>query len=202
MNSTVITKRYSAPEVSKKEILRYMGCRVTDDETVSLIDKALELCLDKVRYDVCYAEFPINIGESSVDLGFCVTESRDAKKCLDGCESIILFAATAGLELDRLIMRYGKLSPALALSIQAIGAERIEALCDVFCRDMSEKFSRQGKELRPRFSAGYGDLPLEIQTNAFDALSCQSKIGLTLNKSLMMSPTKSVTAIIGIKNKI
>lgn len=179
-----------------------MGCRTADDETMSLIDRGLELCLDKVRYQVCYAEFPISIGERCVDLGFCVTESCDVKRYLDGCESIILFAATAGLELDRLIMRYSKQSPSLALSIQAIGAERIEALCDTFCKDMSEEFSRRDKELRPRFSAGYGDLPLRVQTDVFDALSCQSKIGLTLNKSLLMSPTKSVTAIIGVKNKI
>ena len=53
----------------------------------------------------------------------------------------------------------------------------------------------------PRFSAGYGDFSLEFQRNICDALDCQRKIGITLQESLIMLPTKSVTAIIGIKNR-
>ena len=78
---------------------------------------------------------------------------------------------------------------------QSIGAERIETLCDAFCKDIS---SELGVTLKPRFSAGYGDLPLEAQKDIFRVLDCSKKIGLTLNDSLLMSPTKSVTAIVGI----
>ena len=52
--------------------------------------------------------------------------------------------------------------------------------------------------IRPRFSPGYGDLPIEIQKDIFRALDCPRRIGLTLNENLLMSPTKSVSAIIGI----
>ena len=65
---------------------------------------------------------------ASLDLGFTVTHSRDLQKNLKGCCRIILFGATVGLELDRLIARYGRLSPSKALCFQAIGAERIESL--------------------------------------------------------------------------
>ena len=53
-------------------------------------------------------------------------------------------------------------------------------------------------KLRQRFSPGYGDLPLQAQRAIFDALQCHKEIGLYLNESLLMSPTKSVTAIVGI----
>ena len=56
----------------------------------------------------------------------------------------------------------------------------------------------EGKFLKPRFSPGYGDLPLEMQRDIFRVLDCSRKIGLTLNESLLMSPSKSVTAIVGI----
>ena len=52
---------------------------------------------------------------ASLDLGFTVTHSRDLQKNLKGCCRIILFGATVGLELDRLIARYGRLSPSKAL---------------------------------------------------------------------------------------
>ena len=55
--------------------------------------------------------------------------------------------------------------------------------------------------LRPRFSPGYGDLPLALQADVFWALDCTSKIGVSLSESLIMSPQKSVTAIIGISEK-
>ena len=54
-----------------------------------------------------------------------------------------------------------------------------------------------GLAVRPRFSPGYGDLPLALQREVFAALDCPRRIGLTLSDSLLMSPTKSVTALIG-----
>ena len=56
----------------------------------------------------------------------------------------------------------------------------------------------EGLSLRPRFSPGYGDFPLSMQTPIFDALDCPRKIGVSLNASLLMSPSKSVTAVIGL----
>ena len=112
-----------------------------------------------------------------------------------GCDSVIIFAATVGIGIDRLVHKYSKLSPAKALIFQSIGTERIEALCDVLTEDIKSL----GKDIRNRFSAGYGDLPLETQKEIFKLLSPQKNIGLTLGDSLLMSPTKSVTAFIGIE---
>jgi hypothetical protein len=196
--SAVAFKEFSAPAISKREILRYMGCKESSPEIEALIDRALDMCLEKLSYKVCYAEFDIDIDSPVCDLGFAKIKSRDLSKCLSGCNKAILFGATVGLYLDRLILRHGKSEPSLSVCLQAIGAERIEALCDAFCQELNDKYAIEGKTLRPRFSAGYGDLPLELQKEIFTALGCEKLIGLTLNDSLIMSPTKSVTAIIGI----
>lgn len=197
--STVFVKEYDAPKVDRKEILRYMGCRSSTPEIEELIDKGLGLCFDKLTYKVCYCKFPVERQGDGLSLGFTVTSSQDLTKALNGCCGIILFAATVGLGLDRLIMRYSRTSASLALCLQAIGAERIEALCDNFCGDLKKQYSEENAVLRPRFSAGYGDLPIELQKDIFNTLSCSKNIGLTLNNSMLMSPTKSVTAIVGIK---
>ncbi len=196
--------QYSADSFEKKdfshrEILRYMGCNESSPDLESLIDKGILECQGKLSYKTVYTEYPISIVQSRVDLGFTKVESRDLAKTLENCDSIILFAATIGLEIDRLILKYGHLSPSLAVTLQAIGAERIEALCNEFSLDIKRKLALRGRDTTPRFSPGYGDLPLELQREIFSALSCEKSIGLTLNDSLLMSPTKSVTAIIGIK---
>ena len=49
-----------------------------------------------------------------------------------------------------------------------------------------------------RFSPGYGDMPLQTQSVLLAALDAQRKLGITLSKSLLMTPTKSVTAVIGL----
>ncbi len=197
--SAVIRKDYVAPPVNRREILRYMGCTASTPETESLINEALLLAENKFIYRVCFETFPVLQSGGGLDLYFAEVQSCDLAKCLLGCKEIILFAATVGLELDRLILRYSRLSPAMAVCLQALGAERIEALCDTFCNEMQIKYSKENKILRPRFSPGYGDLPLFLQKDIFRTLDCPKQIGLSLNDSLLMSPTKSVTAIIGIK---
>ena len=44
----------------------------------------------------------------------------------------------------------------------------------------------------------YGDLPLDFQKDVFRILDTPKAIGLTLTDALLMMPSKSVTAIIGI----
>ena len=197
--SVINIKEYPAPEVNRREILRYMQAKGDDGALDALINRGLALSLDKLSYKVCFAEFPVIERDGTLDLGFALTDSRDLKKCLDGCGSIILFAATVGIELDRLILRYSRLEPSMALCLQAIGSERAEALCDAFCDEMAAQYSVQDKSLRPRFSAGYGDLPLSLQREIIATLNTPRNIGVSLNESLLMSPSKSVTAIIGIK---
>ena len=143
---------------------------------------------------VCWRRFEIAVGPEAVDLGFTSLASQSLRRHLRGCGHIILFAATTGLGIDRLVARYGGVSPAKAFLFDAIGTERIETLCDVFCADMAEQYG----PLRPRYSPGYGDVPLGLQKEIVAALDCQRKIGLTLNESLLMTPSKSVTAILGI----
>ena len=196
---TVLTKSYAPPEINKSEILRYAQVSAPTKEILSLMEECISLAEQSITYRVCYAEFPLNIKENVIDMQFARTSSNDLQKNLHGCDSVILFAATLGNGLDRLIAKYGSLSPSKAFMLQAIGAERIEALCNTFNDDIKSEVIAKGKVTCPRFSAGYGDLPLEFQREIFIALDCPRKIGLTLNESLLMSPTKSVTAIIGIK---
>lgn len=194
----VIIKNYTEPVVNKKEILRYAGCKSLTPETKkSGIDELLEECikeaLPRLSYKVCYMELPLMIRGDVCDFGYLQVQSKDLVKNLKDCKRVILFGATLGVEIDRLITRYEVISPAKAVMFQAIGAERIESLCDVFCADLENELV-----IRPRFSPGYGDLPLEIQQNIIKILECSKYIGITLNDSLLMSPSKSVTAFIGV----
>lgn len=191
--------RCALPPVCREEILRYAGAKAETPELSSLLTQTLAETEGIFSTSVCWQEFPVALqGDDTVDLTFSTLRSRSLARHLQGCCRVVVFAATVGLPLDRLILRYGKTAPAKALLLQAIGAERIEALCGVFQEQLRERVKAESLSITGRFSPGYGDLPLTVQRELFDVLDCSRQIGLTLNDSLLMSPSKSVTAIIGI----
>lgn len=189
---------FPLPPVNRREIQRYAGIQEELPALTALLEETLDEVTPLLTGKVCWSEFPVSGTDSGLDLGFTESDSEALKRNLAGCERVVVFAATLGLGLDRLIARYGYLSPAKMLMLQAIGAERIEALCDVFCEKIRQDAAQNGLYPVPRFSPGYGDLPLQIQNDIFRVLDCPRKIGLTLNESLLMSPSKSVTAIVGL----
>lgn len=198
MLDKIFVKFYGDLPYNRKEILRYAGVRSETEEISALLDE----CIGEytASFKVCYREFPVSEAGETLDLTFAKTDSKSLKINLNGCKSIILFAATAGIETDRLIAKYSRISPSKSVMLQAIGTERIETLCNAFCDDFAAEIKEKGLFTRPRFSPGYGDLPLELQKDIFSVLDCHRKIGITLNDNLFMSPSKSVTAIMGISN--
>ena len=194
MESIIFTKTYPQPPVNRPEILRYMRCGDAGGEFDELLEACLSELLPRLSYKVCW-----RVSDISDDV--VKTSSRVLSRALQGCDKLVLFAATIGLAPDRLIAKYGRLSPSKALCMQAIGAERIESLCDMFCEEIAADFAEKGYHARRRFSPGYGDLPLDIQKAIFQSLDCPRKIGLSLNDSLLMSPSKSVTALIGLSSE-
>lgn len=198
----VFQKFYNEPPVNKKEVLRYAGCRGTVPENIdALADDCMKECKNSLSYRICYTECPVNFSDGTIDFGFAKVESANLLKNLDGCSSAVIFAATVGLNMDRLISKYSKVSPSRSLVFQALGAERVEALCDLFNEEIKKEALENGFLTCPRFSPGYGDLPLAFQRDIFKILDCERKIGVTLGENLLMSPSKSVTAIIGKKKK-
>ena len=185
---------FPEPPLDRREALRYAGARELPPEQASLFDECVAELLPLLSYKVCWRFFHIAANGDELDLGFVKVTSKSLSANLAGCGKLLLFAATVGIAPDRLVAKYGRISPVKALFCQAIGAERIEALCDAFCNEIA---SQEGT-LRPRFSPGYGDLPLELQSQIFSVLDCNRKIGLSLTSSLLMTPTKSVTALAGI----
>ena len=190
--AVVLTKLFDPPAPDFAEAVRYAGLPKTAEVPKTLETVFAELA-PALSYKVCYAEYPVTVAGDTLDLGFAAVQSANLRTNLAGCDRVVLFAATVGLAPDRLSEKYRRLSPEKALYANAIGAERVESLCDAFCAFLAET-----NTTKPRFSPGYGDLPLSLQTAIFAALDCPRKLGVTLSDSLLMTPTKSVTALVGL----
>ncbi|HIU00460.1 MAG TPA: Vitamin B12 dependent methionine synthase activation subunit [Candidatus Coproplasma excrementavium] len=186
--------------IDRKEALRYAGylgiaaCEA-GKESSALFDECEKIMLETLSPAAVYSPFPLSRGEGAhLNLGFAEVESKSLQRNLVGCNKIVLFAATLGIGPDRLIAKYNRISPARAAVMQALGAAAAEQWCDM----VNECITRQYGSSRPRFSCGYGDLPLKLQREIFPALQVTKNIGVTLTDGDLMMPEKSVTAIVGI----
>lgn len=189
-------------EIDRGEVLRYLGCgKNCDDPT--LIKTADEL-IDKIGRSMmciaCYDAVPIRVSDGTIDFGFMQVESKSLSKNLKDCSAAYVFAATIGFAADRIIQKYSLISPLYAVAAQAAGAAAIEAWCDLLCTRLEEKSREQRLFMRPRFSPGYGDFALEHQRDIFSFLDCARKAGIKLTDSLLMTPSKSVSAVIGLSD--
>ena len=125
-------------------------------------------------------------------------ESRHLSRNLAGCKEIFIFAATIGAGFDRMLTRTRITSMAEAAVLQACGAAAVEAVCNALNDKLEREILAEGKSLCSRYSPGYGDYALENQKGVFEVLNPPKYIGLSLMDTLIMSPEKSVTAVIGI----
>lgn len=194
---TVYKKIYTLPDFDSSEILRYARVKESDLATDRLLFECCDM-LKELSGAVCFCEVPVKVCQDGVNLDFVKVKSTGLAKNLKNCQSAVIFAATAGAKIDRLIEKYNRIDLSRAVMLQAVGTERVEALCDLFSRDIELQKKQKGEFTRPRFSPGYGDLPLEIQRDIFRVLDPFKNIGVSLCESLLMTPSKSVTAIIGV----
>ena len=128
------------------------------------------------------------------DLGFGDIESYDLAKALKGCNEAYILGVTIGIGADRLISRLAVTSPAESFITDALASAAAESLCDY-----ADNILRGEGEKPFRFAPGYGDMPLSYQPAVLEALNADYTLGIRLNGSLLMTPMKSITAILGIK---
>ena len=187
--------------IPENEVRRYMGFKGPVDvspETDAMIKKAVAALEKDCSPKYVSKAFPVTVEGFKVSFADVVIESRALARNLAGCTECVLFAATAGPYCDMLIKRASVTSSAYASCCQAAGAAAIEAYCDLINDKIKNEYEAKGLYARPRFSPGYGDLSLEHQKDWFRLLDITKNTGIELTGSLLMVPSKSVTAIIGL----
>ncbi len=201
--------------VDKREIYRYLGYqgRVPDENVLREVDRCLEELREAVTPRFVYRQYPIerffgdNIerpfldekpGAELLSIAGMKIQSRSLCRNLRDCKSAYLMAATLGIGPDRLIARASVAKMSRAVILQAAAAAMIEAWCDEVNQKIIKEAEDQGLYCRPRFSPGYGDFSLEYQKDFAQILRIQKEIGVSLTQSLLMMPSKSVTAVIGL----
>ena len=191
-----------------KEVIRYLGYRgaVPDDSVREEIGECIGELQKEVTPRFVYERFPLSVkteqdGTPLLNLGDLEIRSRDLAKNLEGCCGVYIMAVTLGPGPDRLIRRASVGQMSRAVVLQAAAAAMTETWCDQINERIRQEAERDGLCTRPRYSPGYGDLPLELQEDISRILNMPKEIGVSLTKTLLMTPSKSVTALIGVSDR-
>ncbi len=140
----------------------------------------------------CATRVPVSVGNGAVSLGGELIESESLSRVLSGCDEAYLLAVTLGFGIDRALMRatdtYG------AFLADAISDCLIEAAADEACSRLECK-----ELLTNRFSPGYADLDLSVGRYIISATGADRLLGVRFTHSGLMTPKKTVSAIVGIK---
>ena len=150
---------------NEKEILRYLGHR--GQEIPENVDELIEDCMRELEQAAAarsvWREYPLKIQDHVLDMTFVQTRSSNLERNLRDCQRILVFGATLGSRVDVLLHRYGLLQMSKAVILQAAAAAMLETYCDWKNEALRQEYQEKGWYMRPRFSPGYGDFPLECQ---------------------------------------
>lgn len=181
------------------EALRYLGVPAPAPEQLRAQAQrvAQKLC-SALRPRWVWRVFPLERTEAGFALsgtGLALT-GHTAERMLAECRSAALLACTLGAEFDALLRSEQVRDMSDAAVLDALGSAYVEAGCSEAEQEIAGRIPDQF--LTDRFSPGYGDLPLALQSNLCALLDTPRRLGVTVTESLLMNPCKSVTAVIGI----
>ena len=184
------------------EALRYLGA---DESAPDALRRQVEeigaYLAEKLQPRFVFRVFQLSHeagGERLAESNILLTGSN-ARKMLAQCDQAILMACTLGAAFETLLRAEQARDMARAAILNACGSALVERGCDAAEEEIRRRFS--DRYLTDRFSPGYGDLPLTLQPEICAALDVQRRLGIHVTESLLMIPSKSVTAVIGLSDR-
>ena len=186
--------------INIQETLRYLQSEniSPDSDILRLINNCEQKLLKVIEPRYLYSTFDISHTDNSIILDNCtlVLNGKDIRNHLKDCEKVVLFCATISNGADKLIRSAQVSNMAEALVLDSLASVAIEQVCDEVEKIIRSAYPNMYSTWR--FSPGYGDLPITTQAEFLNVLNAPKRIGLTTNSSFILTPSKSVTAIVGL----
>lgn len=187
-------------KLNREEAFRYMGSkgREIPENLTALSEECEKKLLSAIAPKYCWKVFDIEKTAEGIEVKNTplIFKGNDIAKHLEGCEKAVLMCATVSLGADNVIRSYGAAAMEKAVIADSLASAAIEQVCDIAEAEIQRQLVDYN--FTWRFSPGYGDFPLEIQGDFLKVLDAPKRIGVNITQSLMLMPSKSVTAVMGL----
>ncbi|MBQ7220537.1 MAG: methionine synthase [Synergistaceae bacterium] len=182
------------------DALRYMRVppAVRDEELIRTVREAFLKLEGYITPRCVWGRFHAVHFDGGIELEGAYICSSNIAKLTARSDECILLAATLGHETDRQITLAQNRDMLDGMALDACASVRVDAYIDELVKNEIVPSLHENEHLTHRFSPGYGDLSMSVTEDIIAILSAEKRIGLSVTNSLMMTPIKSVSAIIGI----
>lgn len=192
MNTVIQTARLPLPPSPDfRQAARYLGVHTEDETTRRLLEGCAPALWAAAQPRAAWVCVPAS------DI-LAWQPGQDMEAHLAGCRSVCLLAVTLGSGVDGLLRRLSATDVAKATATDSLASTLIEQVSDELERTLRASFEERKTYLTGRFSPGYGDSGLELQPRVCALLDASRKIGLSVTESLLLTPRKSITALLGV----
>lgn len=190
-----------AVTVNRDEVLRYLGYRrqEADDAVAELADTCLEELKRCAAAKYISRTFAMGHPRGLRLLRRRGRPQRHVGQSPGRVPRGHRFRGNTGAPVDRLIHRYSQTTMSRAgCDGRAAATAMLEAYCDEWMGELGREARERGLYLRAQFGPGYGDFSIAHQADMLALLDCGRRIGLTMTDSYMLTPTKSLTCLLGL----
>ena len=178
-------------------MLKEFKAKSTTSKVLEKLESALSSTKPLLEPKACYKDYNnLKTTETSTTLSDFTIQSKNIANLLKNSSRATLFATTIGPKLGSKINQLSGDDILSASLFDLIGSTAVEKLTSQVNHLITTRAATENHTTTPRFSCGYGDWQITDQPKILDALAA-SDIGISANQSCMMSPEKSVTAILG-----
>ena len=183
-------------QIDLAQAARYFGARgEADTATMALLQRCAVPLLAAATPRAVWLRAEVKaLAEAGILRG------SDVMRHLEGCGQAILLAVTLGPGVDAQIRRAGVGDIAAGVASDALGSALAEQTADAAEAELRQLAAAEGTYLTGRFSPGYGDWDIAVQPLVAAALDTARRAGLCVTDTNLMTPRKSVTAILGVSD--
>jgi hypothetical protein len=197
------TVRLTLETLDIKEVIKQAGGGDFTSEIAirDALDRAVRDALTLVDGRGIYQEFPASIEE----LGITITSDMQSSPFqlpfpgynhIKGIQAATFFVVTIGDELEKGVEKaFQQKEPLDAMFLDTAGSVAVEAIADQLSMIIADELSRKGMKSSVRFSPGYCNWKMELQSRMFQLLDT-SQVGVRLTPSLLMIPQKSMSGVV------
>jgi hypothetical protein len=186
------------------EVLRRLGKKRKMEisrELARIVNEEVATCQGLMTPKGIYERFDISMERPEIIEirgGFTI-KSADLFDWMENCDEMVVLVVTVGGGINA---RTGELVDSgevtRGMVVDAIGSETVEELANVISRIIQNTVRKMTTK---RYSPGYGDWDLTDQKSLLDLVDAE-RIGVTVNASSQMVPEKSISAVIGLRNRV
>ena len=183
-------------KIDYKETLRYAQMKESAEFPNALVKDAIKEVLLYASPNAVWETYAYENNIVKADVDYEVI-SKGLIRHLNSSDKVAFLSVTIGEAVEERIDALFKESAyAKAVLMDAAATQAVEEVSDNVCLYIENTALKQGYVLTRRFSPGYGDWHLTEQPKVL-ALTKGAEIGVSLTKSLMLMPRKSITAVVG-----